>query len=117
MSVFGLCWSGFSGAGLYWCVSMGILGVCVSGSGWWCVWCVSGVLSLVCCVFNFFVILFASCCSCISVPPAMYDLLWGSGSSVLWGSDKYVMYLSTHGASSPVSTYRRCALDNWSTWR
>ncbi len=29
----------------------------------------------------------------------------------------YVMRFSIHGTISPVKTYRRCALDSWSTWR
>ena len=82
LSVIELCWSGFSGDGLYWCVSMGILGVCVFGSGWWCVWCVSGVLSLICCVFNFFVFFLLvvvraflrprRCMICYGVPGPLY---------------------------------------------
>jgi hypothetical protein len=29
----------------------------------------------------------------------------------------YIMSLSIHNTISPVRTYRRCALDIWSTWR
>ena len=68
-------------------------------------------------VVSFFVVFFTSSCSIISVPPALYHLLYCSGSSLLRGSVMYVIRLSIRGVISPVNTYRRCILDIWSTWR
>ena len=51
------------------------------------------------------------------VPPALYRLLKGSGSSLCKGSDRQVVSLSIHGVISRVSTYRRCMRDNWSACR
>jgi len=60
---------------------------------------------------------FTTSCSSSIVPPALYVLLCGSGSSLLRGSVMPVIRLPIHGVISPMRTYRRCILDNWSTWR
>ena len=117
VSLLVVCWYRFSRVGLCKSDSVGMLGVYVFGSLCWCVCCVGGVFILVWCVFPFFDVFCASSCSGISVPPVLYALLKGSGSSILWGSDRFVMSLSIHGAISPVSTHRRCARDISSTWR
>ena len=52
-----------------------------------------------------------------SAPPALFRLLYGSGSSLFRGSDRYVVSVVIYGVISPVSTYRRCMLDNWSACR
>ena len=66
---------------------------------------------------SFFDVFRASLCSGSFVPPALYVLLCGSGSSLLRGSVMYVMSLSIHDVLSPVRKYRRCIMDSWSTWR
>ncbi len=80
--IVGMCWCGFSGVGLCGCASMGLLGVCVFGSVCWCVWCVSGVFPLFCCVFLFFVVFvlvlgraflcYRRCMFCYGVPGPLY---------------------------------------------
>ncbi len=82
MSVVVAYWFGISGVGCFRFVVLGVLGVCVSGSGWWEIGCVGGVVAAVV-VFSYFFDFCASSCSGISLPPALYVLLWGSGSSVL----------------------------------
>ena len=65
----------------------------------------------------FFMISRTISCSGSIVPPALYVLLCGSGSSLWRGSVMYVIGLPIPGVISPVRTYRRCILDIWSTWR
>jgi len=94
---------------------MGFLTLCVVESLFCCVWWVLGVSCTECRVFLLFDVFRASPCSGSTVPPAMYVLLCGSGSSLLRGSVMYVMRLSIHGVISHVKTYCRCIMDIWST--
>ena len=61
---------------------MGYLLLCVFGSLFWCVWWVGVVFCTICCVFLLFDVFRTSSCSGNSVPPALYDLLRGAGSSL-----------------------------------
>jgi len=69
----------------------------------------------VCWVLKRFELFYSMCCLLSnSVPPTLYYVLWGSGSALFKGSERYVIILCIHGVSSPVITYRRCNLESWS---
>jgi len=64
--------------------------------------------------FLFLFLFRASSYSGSFLPPALYVLLCGSGSSLLKESVMYAMILSIHGAMSPVRTYRSiCKVVMW----
>ena len=71
--MFLMCWWGSARSGCS-CgsSSMGLLGLCVFGTLFWCVWCVGGGFAWFV-VFSFFVVFFTSYCSGISVALALYD--------------------------------------------
>jgi hypothetical protein len=93
--------------------SAGVAVVGVVGVHGFMVW----AMCHLCCVFCRFVWFCSRLWYSSSVPPALYRLLYGSGSSLFRGSDRYVVGLSIHGVISPVSTYRRFMRDNWSACR